>query len=116
MNDGAEGDPKNVAKLPIRFKKPVPEDRSVLTAFEVHKGGSCNHLYVPYVVDESEAMVECGRCGEKLNPMWVLGKLATYDRRLAESQARYQDEMKRLRERQRTKCDHCGQMTRISRR
>ena len=110
------GDLDNITKLPIRFKSPTPEDRSVMRRFEVHKGRDCNHLRVPYLVDVSEAMVECGRCGEKLNPMWVLGQLAVHDYRMAESQARYKDEMKRLSERTRTKCHHCGQMTRISNR
>jgi hypothetical protein len=71
---------------------------------------------VPYLVDEALAEVECGKCGAKLNPMWVLVRLANEDRRLNESQRRYQEEMARLNERERTKCEHCGQMTRISRR
>ncbi len=30
------------------------------------------------------------------------------------TRAAHQDEMRRLRERSRTKCDHCGKITRIS--
>jgi len=105
-----------VKRLPVRFKKPVPEDRTLVRPFEVAAGLKCQHIMVGYVVDPAAAEVECGKCGEKLNPMWVLGQLATIDRRMAESQARYQDEQKRLAERQRTKCYHCGKITRISRR
>jgi len=106
----------NVKRLPVRFKKPVPEDRTLVNPFEVAARFKCLHVMVGYVIDPSAAEVECGGCGEKLNPMWVLGQLVTADRRFAESQARYQDEQKRLAERQRTKCYHCGKMTRISRR
>jgi uncharacterized protein YeaO (DUF488 family) len=38
------------------------------------------------------------------------------EHRWHELHARYQDEMQRLAERERTKCQHCGQLTRISRR
>lgn len=48
--------------------------------------------------------------------MWVLTRLATEDRRMHENLDRYNEEMRRLNERVRTKCQHCGAMTRISRR
>lgn len=105
-----------VTKLPVRFKHPVPEERAVVFLHEVGRGHECPHLFVPYIVDQALAEVECGRCGAKLNPMWVLTRLASEDRRHEEGQRRYQDEMKRLSDRARTKCDHCGKMTRISRR
>jgi hypothetical protein len=109
-------DDGKVTPLPVRFKGPLPEERSLVREFEVVGPAKCNHLFATYIIDPAAAEPECGRCGEKLNPMWVLGQLATHDRRMAESQARYQDEQKRLAERTRTKCQHCGKMTRISRR
>lgn len=109
-------DDDNVKKLPVRFKNPLPEDRTLLHPWEVQKGGGCCHFMAPYIVDEKLAEVECGRCGAKLNPMWVLSQLAIHDRRYEEGQKRYQEEMKRLSERERTKCESCGKMTRISRR
>lgn len=108
-------DDSNVTKLPIRFKNPLPEDRSIMLAWEAGKHG-CDHRRGQYLVAEGEAEVECGKCGAKLDPIWVLRNLATEDRRYAESQTRYRDEQKRLAERSRTKCEHCKQMTRISRR
>lgn len=107
---------EKVKRLPVRFKPPVPEDRTLVRPFEVAKGGGCSHLFCGYVVDEALAEVECGRCGAKLNPMWVLTRLANEDRRMAELRERYQDEQRRLSERSRTKCQHCGKMTRISHR
>jgi hypothetical protein len=109
-------DDNKVAKLPVRFKNPVPEDRTLVRPHEVQKTGGCGHLYVRYIVDDALAEVECGQCGAKLNPMWVLIRLANEDRRYEESQKRHQEEMKRLSERERTKCFNCGKMTRISNR
>ncbi|WP_174301403.1 hypothetical protein [Caulobacter sp. S45] len=110
-----EDTPPNVTKLPVQFKTPMPADRTLLSPFEVQRGGGCSHYLTGYIVDPTLAEVECGGCGAKLNPMWVLTRLATEDRRMAEAQARYQDEQRRLRERSRTKCRSCGAMTPISR-
>ena len=113
MDDGL--DDVNVKRLPVRFKGPMPEERSVVQLHEVGRSVECSHLFVQYLVCDSAAEVECGRCGAKLNPMWVLIRLASEDRRMEESQKRYQDELKRLEGRSRTKCRCCGKMTPISR-
>ncbi|MBO9377155.1 hypothetical protein GG804_10280 [Sphingomonas histidinilytica] len=103
----------NITKLPVRFRKPAPDDRVVVRPFEIPKHPGCDHLLATYIVNEREADVECGRCGTRLNPMWVLGQLASSDRRMAETReaAKLADEARR--ERQRCKCQHCGKMTRI---
>jgi ribosomal protein S27E len=109
----AEGD--NVEKLPVHFKKPNPEERTLLFP---HEGGKFHRtcLHDHFIVDDAKAEVECNTCGEKLNPMWVLKHLCARDSRFHETHRRYHDEMKRFEERSRTKCDHCGKMTGISRR
>lgn len=108
-------DDDKVTQLPVRFKAQAPSERSMLLPFEVVKTG-CDHRYgVQYVIDESEAEVKCSGCQAKLNPMWVLARLANDDRRFLEAHARYTDEMKRLSERSKTKCRCCGKMTTISR-
>lgn len=119
MNDDEPNLGADVERLPVKFKEPTPSERVVVRRFEVHRGLECLHsplMGASYIVDEKLAEVECGKCGAKLNPMWVLGQIATQDRRFQESQARYQDEQRRLAERSRTKCQHCQRMTRISRR
>ncbi len=108
-----------VTKLPVRFKSPKPEDRTLFVAHEVGQDNACTHSPLfgcSYVVDDKLAEVECGRCGAKLSPMWVLTALAHDDRRMAEGRKRYREEQARYEERSRTKCEHCRQMTRISRR
>ena len=107
-------DDDNVTKLPVRFKSPLADERTLMHPWEVHKSGVCSHMFVQYIVDPSLAEVECGRCGAKLNPMWVLSHLAVQDRRFQDAAERYREETKRISERQRTKCQHCGKMTRIS--
>lgn len=102
-----------VTTLPVKFKTPVPADLTL-----VQKTNKCLHhpmFGVSFIVDESLAEVSCSACGEKLNPMWVLSTLAKEDQRMKRNREIYQDEMKRLKERKRTKCRNCGAMTPISR-
>ena len=112
-------DGDNVTALPVKFKAAKPEGRALFVAHEVTQDNACTHSPMfgcSYVVDEKLAEVECGKCGAKLNPMWVLTKLAHEDRRMAEGRAAYREEQKRYEERRHTKCQHCDRMTRISRR
>lgn len=106
-------DEDGVTRLPVRFKNPGPADKTLLWPHEV---GKLTCFHQRFVVDEKLSEVECADCKERLNPMWVLKYLAGKDNQFRESQERYQTEMARLKERSRTKCQHCGGITRISRR
>jgi hypothetical protein len=71
----------------------------------------------PYLIDRKLATVECQDCGALLNPMYVLEQLCyreTYwnqrQKDLSEYLAKLNDE---IRDRERTKCTHCGNMTAI---
>lgn len=104
----------NVTKLPVKFKTPAPPELSLV--LDDHT--KCRHWEfsgAQYIVDEALAEVTCSLCNEKLNPMWVLNQIAKRESRMLQAHERYVDEMKRLKERSRTKCDSCGKMTRISR-
>jgi ribosomal protein S27E len=113
----------DVAKLPVKFKTP-PTGERVLELVSRY-GEECNHAFfiangqikhVTYIVDEAAAEVECSNCKTRLNPMWVLARLAGKESSYHELAQRYQDEMRRLSERSRTKCENCGHMTRVSNR
>lgn len=118
-------DDDKIRRLGVRFKPPREEGGPVLKvvgAFGPDTG--CNHrrvlrngkfVSVQYLIRPGETEVECGSCGTKLDPMWVLKVLAGEESEWLRVRSLYQDEMKRLNERKRTKCDHCGKMTRISR-
>ena len=101
----------------IKFTKPkrhVPEDGRCLTLHERFEPNKCRHEG-PYEVDETLLEVECGQCRERLSPMWVLVRLATKESQYTRIREACTEEQKRLAERSRTKCHHCGEMTRISR-
>ena len=99
---------ENVVTLPVKPREDLGRERVLLVEHT-----RCLHFGQTYKVDERLAEVTCGGCGEKLNPMWVLEQLCREESRWHELHARYQDELKTLRARRRTKCEHCRQMTRI---
>lgn len=99
---------KKIVELPVRFK-PEAEER---TLYEV-ESRPCRHMQ-GFIVDESATEVTCKVCSAKLNPMWVLTQLAHKETKYHLSAERYRDEMERLANRSKTKCQHCHRMTRIS--
>jgi hypothetical protein len=121
-------DDDNVKRLPVTFKKPPAEDDPPFLTIVSKWGdkGGCDHRsyyvegrgFVPvtYQIREGETEVECSRCQTRVDPMFVLRIMATEETLWSRQRQRYMDEMKRLRERSRTKCMRCGYMTEISRR
>lgn len=96
-------DDDKVVTLPTA-KRPKPD-----AALEVVHSYKCQHGH--FLVDEKAAEVECGLCHEKLNPMWVLGRIAHDDWRLRERWASMKAEVDLLAPKLRAKCKHCGKMT-----
>jgi hypothetical protein len=74
----------------------------------------CKHLNASFEVDARAGVCRCGDCGQEVSAMFVLEQLMAEQSKWLRLHARYQDEMARLKERRRTKCEHCGQITRIS--
>jgi len=116
-------DENNVKPIGVRFKQPPGEATVMLEV--VDKYSECNHRRfwtgsdfqsVTYHLREGETEVECGFCHTRLDPMFVLKIMATEETQWSRNRERYIEEMKRLSERSRTKCFHCGHMTEISRR
>lgn len=75
----------------------------------------CGHYKKHYLIDLTAQTCECGECGASLSPWFVLEQLMKEESHWVRNRDRYADEMKRLSERSRTKCQHCGEMTYISR-
>lgn len=72
---------------------------------------TCTHNHLTY--REAELTLECKHCKKHLNPVEVL-KRVLRNRQVAEERIRKSDEaMKELAKRNRTKCEHCSNMTRI---
>ena len=73
--------------------------------------GACRHLNVS--VHEDLIEVVCRDCGAKLNPIWVLTRMAREETKWKLRRTEFIAARAELAKRQRCKCQHCGQMTRI---
>ncbi len=69
----------------------------------------CQHKRVE--VDEILAEVTCKDCGERLNPIAVMVRMAQEESRLGQRIETLNRLKADLEKKQRTKCKHCGQMT-----
>jgi ribosomal protein S27AE len=99
--------------IPFPKKKRKGDEGKMLEI--VRYDGGCDHHRTTFRLRDGETELECARCGTKVDPMFVLRELANQESRWFDNRERYQDEMKRLDERKKTECEHCGRMTRISR-
>lgn len=100
---------ETIVNLPVKFRDNDIERVVTVVRAPYH---ACQHER--FTVDDKLAQVVCRDCGVKLDPMQALVLIAHGETRYHELHARYQDEMKRLGERSKTKCQHCGKMTRVS--
>ena len=100
----------DVTKLPV-VPKPRPEEVQIQLLHPWDK--KCAHKDTGIVVDEALLEVTCRACGEKLNPVWALARLAEHESLWRRSREAYVQEAKSAKERRSTKCQHCGKMTRI---
>lgn len=115
-------DDDKIKRLPVRFKEPPNEaGRTLKVVDNRFSRDDCDHRYqrgthnlVTYLIRTGETEVECGGCGTRLDPMFVLNLMASAETDWLRTRQLYVEEMARLGERERTKCQHCGQMTRIS--
>lgn len=95
----------------LQLKRVDGDVKRVLTLTKNY--GGCRHTR--FTIDEKLAQVECRDCKQLLDPMYALRQLAHQETRFHDLHERYNDEMRRLGERSKTKCEHCRKMTRISR-
>lgn len=72
----------------------------------------CQHARME--VDEAMAEVRCKNCKEKLNPIWVLMKIAGEQSRYIAEFKRSKEIAKRINEKEKTRCEHCNRMTRVA--
>lgn len=103
----------DVLKLPVKKAEPPSDERMLQPVPYI---GRCTHWNTTFEVDVDAGDCKCLGCKQRVTAIFVLEKLMQEESRWLRTRAAYQDEMKRLRERERTKCQHCGEMTRISNR
>ena len=105
-------DDGNILKLPVK-SRPAPDGSLFLVPPPY---GKCQHYRGPFEIDEHAGTAMCLECKEPVSLLFVLLQLMKQESRWNRTREAYQEEMKRLSERESTKCRHCGKMTRISRR
>jgi hypothetical protein len=98
--------------LKLRTQRKEPPSGELMLVPPPHS--RCIHFNTSFEIDEDAAKCKCLGCGEEVSAMFVLHRLMQLESLWMRTRAAYQDEMQRLKERERTKCRHCGQMTRIS--
>lgn len=101
---------ENILKLPVKTRHPIGG-----AFLQPVPAMTCSHWRGPFEVDVKGGKCKCLSCGGDVSPMFVLDQLMNQESQWMRTRAAYMDEMKRLAERSKTKCDHCGKMTRISR-
>jgi hypothetical protein len=100
----------DILQLPVKPRLPVNDERFLVPV----PHSKCIHFRGPFQVDPKGGRCVCKGCGEEVSPMFVLEQLMNQESQWMRTRAAYQDEMKRLDERSRTKCQHCEKFTRIS--
>lgn len=102
-------DDKKVTRLPVDNKR--KGNGPFLVGEEPLE---CRHTG-KFKISLAKETCKCMDCGELLSPMFVLSRLMHRESQWIRNRERYDDEMKRLDARSRTRCRHCGKMTKISR-
>lgn len=67
-----------------------------------------------FIVDDQLDTVECGKCGEKLSPMWVLLQFAYKDSQVRQRFAINEALVEEISKKTKCKCEHCGKLTKIA--
>lgn len=101
---------EKIIPLGVTFKHPRGEEKMLSL---VPRGSGC--LEHAYVIDPEASEVTCSICKKSFSPMAVLVDLARKESRWMQNGKAYREDMKRLSARERTKCEHCQKITRISR-
>lgn len=76
------------------------------------KYGGCI-IHGPFQYDDDLTYVECRTCGEKINPMKVIGIMCRQESKYRQLAKTYSQMRKDLNARKRVKCEHCRKFTRI---
>jgi len=100
----------NIIDLPVTPRAPLDAPQQ---PFLVEAPQPCIHFQGPFSIDMDAGKCFCKRCGGEVTPMFVLKQLMQQESRWLRHRREYVEDMQRLEQRSRTKCDHCGTMTKI---
>ena len=99
---------EGIVRIGVRPKL-IDPDRTI----ESVKASKCYHPR--FIVDAKLSEVECAVCHERLNPMWVLTKIADSESAQAQRRDALRKLVKQLADRVRYKCRQCGAMNDMAR-
>ena len=75
--------------------------------------GTCQHSH--FLISKDLDRVECGKCGEKLNPMYVLVQLSRVENRYRSKLASLREKISKINKKKKFKCGHCGKFSDLTR-
>ena len=101
---------KNVMQFP---RKSAEQKSSKPTIRRRVVGVTCSHKNI--TIDDSNSMVHCDDCGEKINPVWLLGEFMRIESQWGQALAKLRSQLDEASSKVRCKCTHCGKMTNIIR-
>ncbi len=83
---------------------------TLISARQKYDRRRCSHLNI--LVDITHTLVECEKCGEKLNPVAILDRVISEQDFWRMSNADMRKQLKKFKEERRVKiCRHCGKVT-----
>ena len=88
-----------IPELPVKNKK-NEAGKLFLTK---PPAGKCGHYNSGFTIDVNAGKCFCNDCKEEVSPMFVLERLMHQESRWMQSREQYQDEMKRLSRRSKTR-------------
>jgi DNA-directed RNA polymerase subunit RPC12/RpoP len=100
---------ENIVQFTGKHKEPLGGRMLVPVSIE-----TCRHMLTSYEVDVDAGKCKCLQCGAEVSPIFVLEQLMHKESQWMRTREAYIGEMQRLSERSKTKCQHCGKLTRIS--
>jgi len=89
-----------------------PSETGIKLKVDPWKPLKCKHQQI--LIYEDLSQVECGKCGEKLNPIWILSRWAKEETLLARRIKEINEVQAKLDAKIRTKCEHCGKFTKVN--
>lgn len=101
---------KKVLQFPKRSEKPKSDKPTLRRRLG---GVKCAHKNI--TIDDSNTMVHCDDCGEKINPVWLLGEFMRIESQWGQALARLHRQIEDAQRKVQCKCTNCGKMTKIIR-
>ncbi len=99
---------EGVIDLPVSNRRQEENGMSLVKS----KPQPCGH-YRSFDINTDSDRCFCRDCGAEVSPIFVIKRMMAQESLWTRSRDRYMEDMKKLSERKRVKCQHCGKMAKI---